>query len=164
MSKITIYILVLINLALVGYSAHHFLVDGGYSWHHWLGKYDLMVVPMVLFAAALVSRKMILVNMSLVFLVIYGPVYYLHLGPTSSASFAPLQLILVVVDCVYVVIADYNLKCWKHLFWGLLAGVVLLLIYHRVMFGQSIDFKLPALRVFGKFTDYMAKFAAAHGG
>ena len=164
MSKVTIYILVLLNLVLVLYSAHFFLVEGGFSWKQWLAEEDVAVFPMALFLIALISRKMFLVNLSLPFLVIYGPVYFFHGGEISSAAFASLQFILMVVDIIYIIVADFNLKCWKYLFWGLLAGVVLLLIYHRILFGRNINFKLPALRIFGKFTDYLSKFADSQGG
>ena len=163
MSKITIYIFVLLNLALVVYSAHFFLVDAGFSWKNWLTEKDVVAVPMVLFSIALIFRKMFLVNLSLPFLVIYGPVYFFYAGEITPAAFAPLQFLLVVVDIIYICIADFNLKCWKYLFWGLLAGVILLLIYHRVQFGRSLNLKLPVLRLFGNFTDYLTKFADSHG-
>ncbi len=164
MSKITIYILVLLNLALVVYSANYFLVDVGFSWKSWLAKEDVATIPLLIVAVALISRKMLLVNLTLPFLVVYGPVYFFHTGPVSSAAFAPLQIILMLVDIIYIIVGDFNLKCWKYLFWGLLAGVVLLLIYHRILFGRNINFKLPAIRIFGKLTDYLSKFAASQGG
>jgi len=164
MSKVTIYILVLLNLALVVYSANYFLADAGFSWKNWLAQEDVATIPLLIFAVALVSRKMFLVNLTFPFLLVYGPVYFFHNGPVSSAAFAPLQFILMMVDIIYIIVGDFNLKCWKYLFWGLLAGVVLLLIYHRILFEKNINFKMPALRLFGKFTDYLAKFASAHGG
>lgn len=156
MGKSGLIIILVLNLAAVASSAYYFLVKTGCSWLIWIEK-DVTVVPLLLMGLAMLARSMFLLNLSLPFLVFYG--LFCRLDPHQAEALITikLSLLLVMVNIIYIVVIDIKLRSFVPSFWGLFGGILLLLAYHRVQFGETIRLDLPVFKIYKGLVDLAEK-------
>ncbi|MCX6348291.1 MAG: hypothetical protein NTV79_02150, partial [Candidatus Aureabacteria bacterium] len=77
MKRGAVYLLILLNLAVLVYSARMFLGVFHYPFRLYLLVFRF-AVPLALFIVAAVSGSVFLLNATLPFLVVYGPVHFLR--------------------------------------------------------------------------------------
>jgi len=144
-------IILLLNLAILLYSAFYFLLDLGLPWYTWLSR-DLRVVPLMIFILAGISGSLFILNLSVPFLVFYGPLLF-RSGVPSGLQLWEFYLLVVIIDIIYVLATDFKLKSTKSIIWGLLAGCFLAIVYHRIQFGIDVNFKAPMEKAYRGVVD-----------
>lgn len=151
MIKAVLILILLLNLAILGYSAFYFLLELGLPWTTWLNR-DLRVVPLIIFTLAGLSGSLFLLNLSIPFLIVYGPLLF-RAGSHTSLQLWEFYLLVVLIDIIYILATDFKLKSMRNIIWGLLVGCFLLIVYHRLQFGIDVNFKLPMLKVYQGMVD-----------
>ena len=148
MKRGAVYLLILLNLAVLVYSARMFLGVFHYPFRLYLLVFRF-AVPLALFIVAAVSGSVFLLNATVPFLVVYGPVHFLRSKDFTFLLATQLSLLTVLIDLLYIIAANRKLKNYRSLFWGFLLGVILFFAYHKLQFGIDPNLTLPVLKVYG---------------
>jgi hypothetical protein len=124
------------------------------SWKIWLTR-DIAIVPMAIFILGAITGSVFLLNLSLPFLIVYG----FSLNQPEGGSLLVMSkfaVLIMFIDIIYAVMTDVKLKPFFTILWGLLAGVLLFLIYHKLLFGD-INLRLPVLKIYRGLIDRLEK-------
>ncbi|HOO76833.1 MAG TPA: hypothetical protein PK489_14600 [Prolixibacteraceae bacterium] len=147
MHKVLVAILAVANLGLVAYSGAQWSFDV----RPWLAGFPL-ALPLVLLAVGVLFHRIFISICA-----IPSILFFSHLLLMGSLP-CPLELhdfglLMAAVDCVYILGAVIRFRYYKDLFFGTLAGILVLLIFHQFALG-GLPIRDYAIRQTNKMLDY----------
>lgn len=130
LSQVLVIVLAVLNAAVLIWSGETWGWDIG----PWLRGFPLALALLIITVACF-SKSVFIANLSLPLLVYFGWELFNRSGGEISLLLHDISLVLAGLDLLYVLGVNFRYRYWKELFWGLLAGLLVLFAFHKAVFG-----------------------------